>query len=84
MENDSYSDVQQVGCDTDVPIVNRSCSTRLKDYSLSRKDLEQENFDLIAKCIYLITIGPGWSEDNTFTFPDGETWGKLEDDNEDC
>ncbi|MHC4278262.1 MAG: hypothetical protein ACYSTI_13230 [Planctomycetota bacterium] len=66
------------------PVVSRSQGTKLKDYGVSHKDLEQENFDLIAKVIYLINIGPGWSEDNTFTFPDGETWGKLEDDNEDC
>ena len=52
---------------------------KLRDMSLS-----EENFDLIAKCIYLINIGPGWSEDGTFTFPDGETWAELEgDDNAD-
>jgi hypothetical protein len=40
--------------------------------------LERENFDLVAKVIYLINERPGWSEDDTFTFPDGDTWHKFE------
>lgn len=55
---------------------NRSNGTRLKDYTA--KELDMENFDLIAKVIYLISINDLWSEDGTFTFPDGETWAELE------
>lgn len=40
--------------------------------------LERENFDLTAKVIYLIKEFPGWSADDTFTFPDGDTWRKFE------
>ncbi len=63
--------------DKDTSSSARSAPTRtnLRDMSL-----DEENFDLIAKVIYLINIGPGWSEDGTFTFPDGETWGRVESD----
>lgn len=40
--------------------------------------LEHENFDLVAKVIYLIKEFPGWGPDDTFTFPDGDTWHKFE------
>lgn len=60
-------------------VVERSNGTQLKDYG---DNLDMENFDLIAKVIYLLTAYELWAEDNTFTFPDGETWGKLEDTDE--
>jgi len=41
-------------------------------------DVERENFHLIAKVIYLIDSNKLWSEDDTFTFPDGETWGRFD------
>lgn len=50
-----------------------SSGTKLRDQAL-----EQENFDLIAKVVWLIESGPGWSEDGTFTFPDGETWARFD------
>ncbi len=50
-------------------------STKLIDYD---GDLDQENFDLIAKVIYLIESQGLWSEEDTFTFPDGETWGRFD------
>ena len=40
--------------------------------------LERENFDLVAKVIYLIKEFPGWGPDDTFTFPDGDRWNKFE------
>ena len=40
--------------------------------------LEQENFDLVAKCISLIKAYPGWDENDMFTFPDGDVWNKFD------
>ena len=57
-------------------LVNRSGGTKLKEY---KGELGIENFDLIAKVVYLLTAHELWSEDGTYTFPDGETWAKLED-----
>jgi hypothetical protein len=62
----------------DRPAIARTVT--LKDYDPDGKDIERENFDLIAKVIWLIETGPGWSEDNTFTFPDGETWADIRND----
>ena len=39
--------------------------------------LEQENFDLVAKCISLIVAYPGWDADDTFIFPDGDRWHRF-------
>ena len=39
--------------------------------------VEKENFDLVAKCIELINI-IGWSDDDTYTFVDGDRWVKFE------
>lgn len=55
-----------------------SGKTKLNDYGVSRKDLEQENFDLIAKVHELLTTHDLWGDDNTYTFSDGERWAKLE------
>lgn len=30
--------------------------------------------DLVARINWLVETYAGWSEDSTFTFPDGETW----------
>jgi hypothetical protein len=68
--------VTQDTSSVETPTVQRSCGTVLRDYD---GDLDRENFELIAKVVYLITVHAGWSEDGTFTFPDGETWGKLEE-----
>lgn len=40
--------------------------------------LERENFDLVQKVIWLINAYPGWSEDDTFSFPDGDRWAKFD------
>lgn len=56
-------------------IINRSGGTKLKDYA---GDLTVENFDLIAKVVFLLTYYNLWSDEGTYTFPDGETWGKME------
>ena len=40
--------------------------------------VDEECFDLVAKVTWLIEQYPGWSEDDTFTFPDGDTWTKFE------
>lgn len=62
-------------------LINRTGGTKLKDY---KGELGIENFDLIAKVVYLLTAHELWSENGTFTFPDGETWARLEDvENED-
>ena len=46
----------------------------------NRFDTESEEcFDLVAKVKYLIEQYPGWSEDGTFTFPDGDTWTQLKE-----
>lgn len=50
-------------------------TTKLKDYN---GDLDQENFELIAKVVFLLTAHDLWAEDETYTFPDGECWGRLE------
>jgi len=71
---DTPSTVQKEHVDS-VPIVSRTNGARLKDYT---NHPETENYDLIAKVIWMINTYPGWSEDGTFTFPDGETWAKLE------
>lgn len=70
--NTGTSDTPPTG--QSVPIA-RSNGTVLWEY----ENLDMENFDLIAKVIWLINEYPGWSEDGTFTFPDGETWARLEE-----
>ncbi len=41
------------------------------------KELEQEAFDLVAKCIELIeTIG--WNDDDTYTFANGDRWYRFD------
>ena len=44
------------------------------------KELNMELFDLTAKVIYLIKEFPGWSDNDTFTFPDGDTWHRFDPD----
>ena len=56
-------------------------NAKLKEYGQTRADLEQENFDLVAKVIELINV-IGWNEDDTYTFQDGERWAKFEPPNE--
>jgi hypothetical protein len=43
------------------------------------RELERENFDLVAKCIELINV-VGWSDDDTYTFTDGDRWAKFDPD----
>ncbi len=45
-------------------------------------DLDQENFDLVAKCIELIEH-IGWSDDGTYTFKDGDRWARFNPEGED-
>lgn len=59
--------------------IARSNNTRLKDYGPSKKDLEIETFDLIAKVIELLTDHNLWDDDGTYTFSDGERWAKQEE-----
>ncbi len=40
-------------------------------------DIEQENFDLVAKVVELIEI-IGWNDDDTYTFRDGDRWAKFD------
>ena len=42
-------------------------------------ELERENFDLVAKCIELINV-IGWSDDDTYTYQDGDRWAKFDPD----
>ena len=42
----------------------------------SSNELEQENFDLVAKVIELINV-IGWNPDDTYTFKDGDRWAKI-------
>jgi hypothetical protein len=44
--------------------------------------VDKENFDLVAKVTWLIDEFPGWSEDDTFTFPDGDTWHRFDPEGE--
>lgn len=32
--------------------------------------------DLEARVVWLVETFPGWAEDDTFTFPDGDVWRK--------
>jgi hypothetical protein len=61
-----------------------SAGTRLvnKAKLIKHDSLEREHFDLTAKVIWMINAYPGWSEDGTFTFPDGETWVKFDPEGE--
>ena len=43
---------------------------------------EAENYDLIAKIVWMINTYPGWGDDDTFTFPDGERWAKFDPEGE--
>lgn len=56
-----------------------TCKDGTKLIHYTDKELCQENYDLIAKVIWMINQYPGWNEDGTFTFPDGETWARLEE-----
>ena len=55
-----------------------SNGTKLKAYNGSRRHLEMENFDLIAKVLELLNTHNLWGPDGTYTFEDGERWAKLE------
>jgi len=46
------------------------------------EDLDLENFDLIAKVIELIEV-IGWSDDDTYTFADGDRWYKFDPNGDD-
>lgn len=48
---------------------------KLKDYD---GDLDRENFELIAKIVWLLESQALWDYDDTYTFPDGETWGRFD------
>lgn len=43
------------------------------------EEQDKEIFDLIARVIFCIEI-IGWDEEDSFTFPDGETWGRFDPD----
>lgn len=49
-------------------------TVKLKDYD---GDLDQENFDLLAKVIELLNDHNLWGEDHTYTFKDGERWAEF-------
>ena len=38
------------------------------------KELEKECFDLLSKVVWLIETYPGWGDNDSFTFPNGDTW----------
>jgi len=40
-------------------------------------NVDEENFDLVAKVVELINI-IGWNDDDTYTFADGDRWAKFE------
>lgn len=61
---------------TPVSGASKSSTSKLKVYT--QRELEMENFDLVAKVLWIINIAGLWSEDGTFTFPDGETWAELD------
>lgn len=62
------------------PPVPRSNGTRLRAYAgRTKKDLEIETFDLIAKVKELLNTHALWEPDGTYTFKDGERWAKLEE-----
>ncbi len=41
-------------------------------------ELNKELFDLTAKVIHLIRYYPGWDKDDSYTFPDGDTWHRFD------
>ncbi len=57
-------------------VITRSNNTKLKTYT--RRELDMENFDLIAKVKELLNTHNLWDPDGTYTFEDGERWAKLE------
>ena len=52
--------------------------TVLKNYGSTRKDLEVETFELIAKVKELLHDHNLWGDDGTYTFKDGERWARLD------
>jgi len=56
-------------------LVNRTNKTKL----WTDRDLEMENFDLIAKVKELLNEHQLWGPDGTYTFKDGERWAYLEE-----
>lgn len=44
-------------------------------------NLDEENFDLVAKVIELINV-IGWNDDDTYTFANGDRWRKFDPDGE--
>ena len=42
------------------------------------EELEQENFDLIAKITTLLREHQLWGPDDTYTFKDGDRWRRFE------
>ena len=42
------------------------------------KELEMENFDLIAKITSLLKEHDLWGPGDTYTFPDGDRWRRFE------
>jgi len=75
---DDTTESSQCQCVKDVALSSRSNGTKLRDYDGSRRDLEIENFDLIAKVKELLNTHKLWGPDGTYTFEDGERWAKLE------
>lgn len=54
-----------------------SVTTKRGSNLIKHESIEQENFDLVAKVLELITI-IGWDDDDTYTFSDGERWAKFD------
>ena len=48
----------------------------------SRKELDMENYDLIAKIVAVLTKHNLWEDDGTYTFPDGDRWARFDPDKE--
>jgi len=79
---DDTTESSQCQCANSAKLTSRSNGTSLTNYSGSRRDLEMENFDLIAKVKELLTTHNLWGPDGTYTFEDGERWAKLEGEDE--
>lgn len=60
------------------PLKERSNNTVLKEYGISRRDLEIETHDLIIKVNELLNEHELWGDDGTYTFNDGERWARFD------
>ena len=56
-------------------LINRTNNTKL----WTKRDVDMENFDLIAKVKELLNKHNLWGPDGTYTFKDGERWAHVEE-----